>query len=200
MPRSVRYFGGWYSARSSSNSGETCPNDGRITTRESDRRTRTQSPRLQCVNPHCSQTKNWHSSSSHSTNSTALINRTLSANSCVTSRQPCSDDVKSSVAGLSSGFAIRHITDSLQEQKGRPTRTKRAASRKLAPPVVHKPNARHLNVVVQRKLQRMRTHAQRRDLTIALVRNPAIDKLRAEHVALQQEVVIVLQGLQRIVE
>src|SRR4029079_18337556 len=57
-----------------------------------------------------------------------------------------------------------------------------------------------LNIVVQRELKRMRAHAERRDLAIALVCNPALDQLRAEYVTLEQEVVIGFQRLQRIIE
>ena len=52
-----------------------------------------------------------------------------------------------------------------------------------------------LNIVVQRKLERVWAHAERRDLSITLVSNPALDQLRTEHIALEQEVVIGFQCL-----
>src|SRR6185295_6086823 len=63
-----------------------------------------------------------------------------------------------------------------------------------------RPYKSSLDVVIQRELEWMRAHAERRDLAIALVSNPALDQLRAEHVTLEQEVVIGFQRFQRIVE
>src|SRR5947208_11797434 len=57
-----------------------------------------------------------------------------------------------------------------------------------------------LNIVIHRKLQRMRTQAQRRDLVLAFVRYPTLDQPLGENVALEQEFVIVLKSLEGLVE
>jgi len=46
----------------------------------------------------------------------------------------------------------------------------------------------------------MRAHAQRSNLTIAFVTDPALNKLRAEHVTFQKKIVIVFQSAQRIIQ
>ena len=52
-----------------------------------------------------------------------------------------------------------------------------------------------LNIIIQRELERMRPHAQRLNLTISLVVDPAFDQLWTENVALQQKVVIGFERL-----
>ena len=47
-----------------------------------------------------------------------------------------------------------------------------------------------LDVVIHRKLQRVRAHAQRLNLLLAFIRDPTVDQRRSEHVALQEELVI----------
>ena len=49
-----------------------------------------------------------------------------------------------------------------------------------------------LDIEVQRKLQRMRTHAQWSDLFVPLVVDPTLNQLRTEDVAFEKEVVICL--------
>ena len=56
--------------------------------------------------------------------------------------------------------------------------------------------APRLDVVIKRKLQRMRTHSQRIDFAFTLVIDPAFDQLRTEDVAFQQEVVICFESFQ----
>ena len=53
---------------------------------------------------------------------------------------------------------------------------------------------RLLDVVVERKLQRVRAHAHRVDLALALVADPAFNQARREHVALEKKLVV---GFQR---
>src|SRR4051812_5743897 len=57
-----------------------------------------------------------------------------------------------------------------------------------------------LDVVVHREFHRMRPEAQRRDLILAFVSYPSLDQLRSEYVALEQELMIVLKCLERLVE
>src|SRR5712691_173527 len=59
------------------------------------------------------------------------------------------------------------------------------------------PPSFELHVVIQEKLIRMRPQAHRIHVLGALVRQPRLDQVRREHVALQQEVVVRFQRGQR---
>src|SRR5689334_10424729 len=54
------------------------------------------------------------------------------------------------------------------------------------------------NVEVQRELVGVRPQADRIDLLLALVPDPRADHVAGEHVALQQELVVLLQVVQRL--
>src|SRR4029079_5657265 len=56
------------------------------------------------------------------------------------------------------------------------------------------------DIKIQRKLQRMRTHAQGRYFLVAFVADPTLDQLLTKDVALEQEVVISLERFQRLVQ
>src|SRR5262245_35761160 len=57
-----------------------------------------------------------------------------------------------------------------------------------------------LDVEVEGELVGVRAEADRVDLLLALVPDPGADHVAREHVALQQECVVLLQGVQRLVE
>src|SRR4029079_2150751 len=57
-----------------------------------------------------------------------------------------------------------------------------------------------LVVEVQRELVRVRTQPERVHLVLTLVVDPGLDDLRREHVALEEERMVALEGLQRLVE
>src|SRR5678810_583648 len=64
----------------------------------------------------------------------------------------------------------------------------------------HQKRKRSLGVVVQRELVRMRPERHRSDFLLALVVDPRLDQLFAEHVALEHEVVIGFERVQRFAE
>src|SRR5271156_5522569 len=57
-----------------------------------------------------------------------------------------------------------------------------------------------LSVVVQRELHRMRPQANRVDLVLALPADPGLDQVLAEHAALQEELVIGFERVDRLRE
>jgi len=57
-----------------------------------------------------------------------------------------------------------------------------------------------LVIEVQRELVRVRTQPKRVDLVLTLVVDPGLDDLRRENVALEEEGVVALEGLERLVE
>src|SRR6185295_17890116 len=57
-----------------------------------------------------------------------------------------------------------------------------------------------LDVVVERELVRMRTQPNRIDLILPLVLDPGLDQVRGEHVALEEELVVLLEVVEHDVE
>src|SRR6476620_10125877 len=57
-----------------------------------------------------------------------------------------------------------------------------------------------LDIEVQRKLQRMRTHTQGSEFFVTFVGNTTINQLLTEDIALEQEVMICLERFQRLVK
>src|SRR5919106_242859 len=59
---------------------------------------------------------------------------------------------------------------------------------------------RDLHVVVQRELPRVGAQADGIDLLLALVLDPGLDQVLGEHVALEQELVVLLKGVEGVAE
>lgn len=57
-----------------------------------------------------------------------------------------------------------------------------------------------LDVEVHTELKRVRAHSEGLNLALALVSYPAINQLRREHVAFQEEAVVCLKRLQRFIQ